>query len=114
MSSMPVQATAISPGRGDGSARRTSRAREEPKPWRPSWALTGAPARRRRAAVPVTVTRRGGGRPFGRVHDSFFKTARTKGEVPSAFCPFAPVECVLVAKVRASGSVGVGREMTTG
>ena len=40
MSSMPVQATAISPGRGDGSARRTSRAREEPKPWRPSWALT--------------------------------------------------------------------------
>ena len=32
-------------------------------------------------------------------HDSFFKTARTKGEVPSAFCPFAPVESVLVAKV---------------
>ena len=42
-------------------------------------------------------------------HDSFFKTALTKGEVPSAFCPFAP---------GASGSVGVGRdsarEMTTG
>ena len=44
-------------------------------------------------------TRISSGSGVDRYHDNFFKTARTKGEVPSAFPPFAPVESVLVAKV---------------
>ena len=40
-------------------------------------------------------------RGFAVFHDSSIKTARTKGELEaaSAFCPFATVENILVAKV---------------
>ena len=42
-------------------------------------------------------------------HDSSIKTARTRKEAASSFCPFVPVKSSLVAKVQrlVFGSVGV-------